>query len=65
MQPEPVSVRTMRTRYHRQCAHCRGWIQPGAFLVVVVYQTVGTVWYCVPCALALGVPRPQTHAVEG
>ena len=37
MQPEPVSVRTMRTRYHRQCAHCRGWIQPGAFLVVVVY----------------------------
>ena len=65
MQPEPVSVRTMRTRYDRQCAYCRGWIQPGAFLVVVVYQTVSTVWYCVLCALALGLPRPQTHAVEG
>jgi len=60
MQPEPLRVRPMRVRYPRQCAHCRGWIQRGAFLVVVVDQTVGTLWYCLPCAVALGVPRPQT-----
>jgi hypothetical protein len=66
MQPEhPIQVRTMRVRYGDQCAHCHSGIERGAFLVVVVYRTVGTVWYCVPCAVALGVPRPQAQAAEG
>lgn len=51
-----VRVNRMRSRYYTyHCAHCDSDIAPGAYTIVVIYRETGTVWYCLPCALALGV----------